>query len=479
MTHNNITRTILAALMAICVSAAAARAEHVFLKDGKIVQGKITIDKKDSVTLTLPDNTQKVIARADILRILYSDEFLTKSVVQLTSGENFEGFIVQEKRTELTIRKKLTEPGEQVIPKDQVQLTTKKRPSQLAARLIAGGFTLKWSKPAGSLKKFVVYMKKEGEEYRAAGESVKPELQIRKGIQEGTAYKFIVRLVDEDNYESPPSNEITATSLKKGEALPVYEDEVKKPEEPKKEVPKKKEEDKFSLAIGPYGTGAIGLQYWNNKSGQVGGAGGGIMFDTAAAKDKLLNMRTTVAFSQNWEYRYSKRPILLQIPIDLNPFGVPYTARMFQTRYYRAKDMVKPYSIDLSEAFGFGVVRTPVVRFWLGPEYVLKLITTGSKRYLSVSTGLGLVLGLNINLGSLITLTFSGSCRALYSFRYTEYTTIDTSDFVPGSFTPPLPVPYVLPDPRVKTHDQDNGIGVSGVLNIGVLFRINDQYAAK
>jgi hypothetical protein len=470
MTQNTMARTILAALMAICVSATAAYAEHVFLKDGKIVQGKITIDKKDSVTLTLPDSTQKVIARADILRILYSDDFLTKSLVQLTNGENFEGFIVQEKRTELTIRKKLSEPVEQVIPKDQIQLTTKKRPSQLAARLITGGFTLKWSKPVGSLKKFVVYMKKEGEEYKAAGESVKPELQIRKGIQEGTAYKFIVRLVDEDNYESPPSNEITPTSLKKGEAPPVYEDEVKKTEEPKK-----KEEDKFSLALGPYGTGSIGLQYWNNKSGQVGGAGGGIMFDTAAARDTLLNMRTTVAFSQNWDYRYSRRPLLFIIPnFPIPGYG---TADIYQTKYYRAKDMVKPYSIDLSEAFGFGVVRTPVVRFWLGPEYVLKLITTGSKKYLSVSTGLGLVLGLNINLGSLITLTFSGACRALYSYRYTEYTTIDTSDFVPGSFAPPLPVPYVLPDPRVKKHDQDNGIGISGVLNIGVLFRINDTYS--
>jgi len=306
-------------------------------------------------------------------------------------------------------------------------------------------------------------MKKEGEEYRVAGESTVPELQVRKGVLEGTAYNFIVRLIDEDNYESPPSNEIAVTSLKKGEKPPKYEEETKKPEP----VAEKKEEP-FSLAFGPFGGGTVGLQYWNNKSGMAGGAGGGIMFDTAAARDRLLNMRTTVAFSQNWDYRYSKRPFLFTIA---PPLLAP--AEIYQTRFYRAKDMVRPCSVDLSEAFGFGVVRTPVVRFWLGPEYVLKLITTGSKKYLSVSTGLGLVLGLNINLGSLVTLTISGACRALYSFRYTEYTTIDTSDFVPGT----VPPPYTLPDPRVKTHDQDNGVGVSGVMNIGVLFRINDTYS--
>ena len=110
MTQTNRAGTIIAAATLFFMCASAAFAEHVFMKDGKIIQGKITLDKKESITLDLRAASKKVIARGDILRILYSDEYLTKSLVQLTSGETIEGFIVQEKRTELTIRKKLTDP---------------------------------------------------------------------------------------------------------------------------------------------------------------------------------------------------------------------------------------------------------------------------------------------------------------------------------------------------------------------------------
>ncbi len=469
MKQTNRAEILIAAAILTLMCASAAFAEHVFMKDGKIIQGKISLDKKESITLDLQGSTKRVIARGDIVRILYSDEYLTKSLVQLTSGETIEGFIVQEKRTELTIRKKLTDPQEQVIKKDQVQYTAKKRPSQLTAQAITGGFFLKWNKPLGSLKKFVVYMKKEGEEYSIAGESATPELRLRRGVKEGTAYRFMVRLVDEDNYESTPSNEITATSLKKGEAPALKEDEVKQ-----QEKPGQKKEGKLSLGIGPFGSAGVGMQSWNGTFVMPWNAGGGIMFDTALARDTLLNYRTTVSFAQNYDYRYSKRPSLYTLPVSAGG----YTARIYQTVYYKSKEMVKPFSIDLASAIGFGVVRTPIVRFWLGPEYFLKLVTTGSKRYLGLSAGLGLVLGLNINLGSLVTLAFSGSGRVMYSYRYSEYTSIDTSDFVQGSFVPAIPA-YVQPDPRTTLHQQDHGIGFGGQLNIAVLFRINDTYSPR
>jgi len=469
MTHTNRAGILGAAVALIFLCASAVYAEHVFMKDGKIIQGRISLDKKEGITLDLAGGMKKVIPRGDILRILYSDEYLTKSLVQLTTGETIEGFIVQEKRTELTIRKKLTDPVEQVIKKEQVQYTAKKRPSQLTARTITGGFLLKWTKPPGSFKKFVVYMKNEGGEYRVAGESATPDLKIRRGVLEGTTYQFKVRLVDEDNYESPPGNEITVTSLRKGEAPAATEEEVQKQEKPE---PKKKE--KLSLGIGPFGSAGIGMQSWDGKFVRPWNAGGGIMFDTALARDTLINYRTTVSFAQNYEYRYSKRPSLFTIPVS----GGGYTARIYQTVYYRSRELVKPFSLDLASGIGFGVVRTPIVRFWLGPEYFLKLITTGSKRYLGLSAGLGLVLGLNINIGSLVTLAFSGSGRVMYSYRYSEYTSIDTSDFVEGSFVPAIPA-YIQPDPRITLHQQDHGIGFGGQLNIAVLFRINDNYSPK
>lgn len=469
MTQTRRAEILSSAIILFFLCASAAFAEHVFTKDGKIIQGRISSDRKESITLDLRGGAQKIIPRDDVIRILYSDEYLTKSVVQLVSGETIEGFIVQEKRTELTIRKKLNDPQEVVIRKDQIQYTVKKRPGQLAAQPAAGGIALKWNRPPGSIKKFVAYMKKEGEEYRVVGESAAPELTVRKGVKEGATYQFMVRLVDEDNYESPPSNEITVTYVKKEEPKPAREEEAKKAG-----APEQKKEKKFSLGLGPFGSAGIGMQSWNGKFVKPWNGGVGIMIDTALARDTLVNYRTTVSFAQNYDYRYSKRPCLFTLPVSYGG----YTARIYQTLYYKSRELVKPYSVDLASGIGFGVVRTPVVRFWLGPEYFLKLVTTGSKRYLGVTGGLGLVLGLNINIGSVVTLAFSGSGRVLYSYRYSQYGSIDTSDFVQGSFSPAIPS-YVQPDPRKKINQQDHGIGFGGQLNVAVLFRINDTYSPK
>jgi len=40
------------------------------------------------------------------------------------------------------------------------------------------------------------------------------------------------------------------------------------------------------------------------------------------------------------------------------------------TRYYRGKDLVSPMSIEPSRAIGFGLVRPPLVRFWIAPERI-------------------------------------------------------------------------------------------------------------
>ncbi len=456
-------RPLIAILTAGCAIALAvtARAEHVFLKDGKIISGRVQAENKEAVTLVLPEGDTRVVPRANILRTLYSEDFLSKSVIQLTNGENFEGFIVNESRKEFTIRKKLYDPDEQVIPKDQISFTARKRPSQLVARLIRGGFLLKWNKPLGSVKKFVVYMREGDEPYRAVAESYAPQAEVRRGVKEGTAYEFQVRLVDNDNYESPPSNEVKATSLRKGETPPVYKDD---------DAGGKTEKGKISLALGPFGSAGIGQQWWNGKSGMAGNAGGGIIIDTAAAKNVLMNYRTSIHLAQDYNFRYTRRPM---VGFVNNLLGT--TANTTVTRYYRGKDLVRPMSIDLSQAIGFGLVRTPLVRFWLGPDIVLKLVTGFDKKlYLGFSGGLGVVLGLNINLGKLVTLTFSGSCRALYSYRYTEYTVIKSNDVVPSSVGLP---DIFFPDPRKKANDQNHGLGIYGQLNIGVLFRINDSYA--
>ena len=121
MTHTNRAGILSAAVALIFLCASAVYAEHVFMKDGKIIQGRISLDKKEGITLDLAGGMKKVIPRG-ACRILYSDEYLTKSLVQLTTGETIEGFIVQEKRTGVSEKLPIVE---QVIKKERYRDTAK------------------------------------------------------------------------------------------------------------------------------------------------------------------------------------------------------------------------------------------------------------------------------------------------------------------------------------------------------------------
>jgi hypothetical protein len=225
---------------ALLVAAAAdAWAEHVFLKDGRIIEGTIANENDAAVTLVLKDKSRKYVARKDMLRMLYSDEYKTKLVIRLTNGDEFEGFIVDESREEYTIRKKLNDNDEQIIPKERITYTAKKRPTELTARPLQNGAELTWSKPLGTFKKFIVYAKKKGGEFSAVEETRRTTAKI-KDLDPSSVYFFIVCLVDDANYESPPSNEATVKTMKAGEKEPeLTEKEKEKLREEETVKPKK------------------------------------------------------------------------------------------------------------------------------------------------------------------------------------------------------------------------------------------------
>lgn len=241
----------------LLLTAAGADAEHIFLKDGRIFDGKVAVENDAIITLVLGDGSRKTFARREILRMLYSDEYKTKLVIRLTNGDEFEGFIVNETREDYTIRKKLNDTGEQVISKERVTYTAKKRPSELAARPTSRGVELTWSKPLGSFKKFIVYAKKKKDpEYKAIDETWRTTTTVGD-LEPDTLYAFIVRVVDNDNYESTPSNEVTAKTLKTGEK----EAEPSKKEKAQKEKAAEKERELLKKAPAPAGadTANVGI----------------------------------------------------------------------------------------------------------------------------------------------------------------------------------------------------------------------------
>jgi len=112
------------------------------------------------------------------------------------------------------------------------------------------------------------------------------------------------------------------------------------------------------------------------------GSGFGFVLDTAVAKNRVFNYRLELGYERK-NYEDEAGAIL-----EMDNFVVV-------------------------NDFGFGVVRTPKLRFWLGPE--LK-IASGSGNvdtdedevvdYDLVNVGIGPVVGLNFHIGKLVTLGF-------------------------------------------------------------------------
>jgi hypothetical protein len=192
-----------------------------------------------------------------------------------------------------------------------------------------------------------------------------------------------------------------------------------------------------ALGIGAYGTFSYTDACWEDlTNSSINGdllhyfAGGGLVIDTAVAKKNIFNYRMNLGLGQIWE---------------------------------KAKES-DPFDEDLSgiegefiNSFGFGIVRIPLFRLWLGPQLGIRFAHFDYPGNLDVDrlTFLpGAVLGFNINIGDLFTISLDGGFR--YNLGVTFYTSDD-----------------VLND-RVYS-----SLGPEGFVNLSVIFRIDDTMASE
>ncbi len=243
----------------------------------------------------------------------------------------------------------------------------------------------------------------------------------------------------------------------------------------------------LATGVGFYGGASLGRQFWEKKSGHEWSAGGGLVVDTAVARDKLFNYRFTLGCDQENGFQYIDKPVPYTFRLMTMNSG-PTTLTMDQTRslFYKSKQQIKPLSIKMSHAFGFGVLRTQIVRLWLGPELSVSGMidkTFNVKRLWGIRGGLGLILGLNINPGDLVTLSFTASGRAEYAYRCSSYKKYSIS-YTTTTMTPPgtMPFPAIMPygdeksRPVSKKGLKDKGFRFGGQLNVAILFRVGDNY---
>lgn len=184
-------------------------AEFVFLKDGAIIEGTITGDAADSITIYTKEKQSKKIYRAQIMRILYTEFKMSRVYIQKRDGQGLAAYLVDEDRASYTFRKELYKPEEFTIKREEVLFMAEKNPSGLKGEAGTTSVELTWLPPYDAVKKYNIYMsQKKGTGYVLAESSGGKSVTV-KDLKSNTTYYFIVRSVDADGYESGPSNELT------------------------------------------------------------------------------------------------------------------------------------------------------------------------------------------------------------------------------------------------------------------------------
>jgi len=216
--HARFAAAVTAAALLAGAGAPMARAEVVFLRDGKIVEGKILNDTPAALTVKQKNGATVVVGRNNVLRILYTQVYMGKVYIHRTDGKVVEAFIVDEDQESYTVRTDINSPKETVIKRQDVLFMVRKNPSALKEKVSLRHVDLSWLAPFNPVKHYRVYIRPRGGEYRLDGTSLFTRYRAT-GLSCNTAYSVYVTAVDRDNYESLPSNEVQFTTLK-GEPQP-------------------------------------------------------------------------------------------------------------------------------------------------------------------------------------------------------------------------------------------------------------------
>lgn len=138
----------------------------------------------------------------------------------------------------------------------------------------------------------------------------------------------------------------------------------------------------LAIGLGLYGSYSGGSETWEGVDTKISYnkdttcKGFGFLLDTTVARDSLFNYQLNIGYLQN----------------EVNP------------------NMGTLSGGSISHDFGFGVLRTPDVRLWLGPELKISYVSgsQSSIDYYKLDFGIGPVVGLNVHLGELVTLALKG-----------------------------------------------------------------------
>lgn len=193
-----------------------------------------------------------------------------------------------------------------------------------------------------------------------------------------------------------------------------------------------------AAAIGVYGTGGVNFSTWKYRDASASTTdalyGCGVVFDTNAAKNELFGYRLTAGYEQ------------------------------YRLKYTESDQSSDPiHRVSMSHTFGFGMVRTDLIRFWAGPRIGLHYLNYRNSyttirinvippmiypkkikvKLDMIGFDLLLAFGFNFNIGNMATIFLD------LGFGYM------------GNY-------------NIHETQKGHGFGLDG--KIGFMFRINDKY---
>ena len=202
-----------------------------------------------------------------------------------------------------------------------------------------------------------------------------------------------------------------------------------------------------AFGIGGSITGGGGERYWTKDIAKFSNGdknlqiGGGLVLDSNMARLKLFNYRLTACYNK---------------------------------MYGDTQDLS---FINTYHSFGFGLVKKKYVRLWMGPQIgvgygygdaekttFMGMFMRDSFNYKALNASLGLVVGVNINLGKYISIIIEGGGRYNFLAGTTKY-----SGIIYG-------LGVIVPTPPGKSDFDLINHGPEGFASLGVMIRINDTY---
>ncbi len=210
-------RKLLTAVSAVVIFVAGSEhslfAEYVFKKDGSIIKCSIVKDEPSFLMVKNDAGASIRINRNDIMRILYTELYMGKIYVRMTSGEVIEGYQVDEDRDSYIFRKEINNPKEFTVDRKKVMFIVRTNPTDVISEPSIEKILVKWSPPFKPAKSYKVYMRenKKGEKFKVITETGSTSY-IFKNLKRNSSYEVYVTAIGDTEEESLPSEKIITST---------------------------------------------------------------------------------------------------------------------------------------------------------------------------------------------------------------------------------------------------------------------------